>query len=203
MGGVAVAEAVAARYGAKMGVNAAARGSAYLAHARFVPTGAKVKLADFATKHGRPPCFVAGTPVLLDEKGASKNIEDLRGFMEVGDDCDHVLSRDQFDPDGPLTLQRVLEVHVRDAHIWNVYANNMAIGTTEEHPFYIVGRGWVSVNELREAFPSGGLTGGSKELPAARLADNNRSTAARSSASPAHERSRNACRSPAPSISKA
>lgn len=51
-------------------------------------------------------CFVAGTPI-QGQHGA-KAIETFKSFEEHGDDCDLIVSRNENEPDGVLTLRRVL-----------------------------------------------------------------------------------------------
>jgi hypothetical protein len=62
---------------------------------------------------------------------------------------DLLWSRDEFDPDGPLVLKRVLRRFVRTASIWHLGVSGQVLRTTGEHPFWVENRGaWVAVNEL-------------------------------------------------------
>ncbi len=97
-------------------------------------------------------CFVAGTGVLsgVDVNGCVyRNIEDI----EVGD---YVLSRDQHDPDDDLDYRRVTNVfrrtsdHLRILTIEGDDGNIEVIKTTDEHPFYVQGKGWVSASQLSD-----------------------------------------------------
>jgi hypothetical protein len=65
-------------------------------------------------------------------------------------------SRDEFDPDGPLVLKRVVQVFERLAVIWEVRAAGQVFRTTDEHPFAVASRGegdergvWVLARDLR------------------------------------------------------
>ena len=80
-----------------------------------------------------PTCFVAGTPLLTPN--GSKAIEDL---------CpgDYVLSRPERDIDGWPEPKEVEAVFVREAPVLWLTVSGRLFGTTEEHPFYVVGKGW-------------------------------------------------------------
>jgi hypothetical protein len=96
-------------------------------------------------------CFVAGTQVIIGQREdgsfITKDIEDI----EIGD---LVFSRDQYDPDDDLDLRAVTEVfrktsdHVRVLQIQDAEGNIETIRTTDEHPFYVEGRGWMGAGEL-------------------------------------------------------
>ena len=85
-------------------------------------------------------CFTAGTPLLTAE--GSKAIEQLK----VGD---LVLARDEFDPTGPVEPKLVEEVFVYESQVLYMTIGGQRIGTTSEHPFFVLGRGWVKASELR------------------------------------------------------
>jgi hypothetical protein len=84
-------------------------------------------------------CFVAGTPLLTP--AGDKPIEALRAG-------DLVLSRSQWDREGPVEAKRVEEVFVRTAAVWELQVGDRVIRTTAEHPFY-TRRGWACTKELR------------------------------------------------------
>ena len=88
---------------------------------------------DMAQPSG-PNCFAAGTP-LLTPSGA-KPIEQFRPG-------DLVLSRSEDAPDGPLEVQQVEAIFVRVALIWSMRVGGQVVRTTDEHPFYVLGKGWV------------------------------------------------------------
>ena len=92
-------------------------------------------------------CFVAGTP--LRTPAGSKPIEAFRSYEECGDDCDLVLSRNEFDPGGPIVARRVLRKFVRVSPVLNLHVGGRVIGTTAEHPFYVEDDGWRPAGELR------------------------------------------------------
>lgn len=86
-------------------------------------------------------CFVGGTKVQTND--GEKNIEDI----EVGD---MVLAKDQNDPDGELAYKEVKNLYrnKRD-DIIKLYVGEQAIETTDNHPFWVVGKGWVFADELQ------------------------------------------------------
>ncbi|MHB1425942.1 MAG: polymorphic toxin-type HINT domain-containing protein, partial [Gemmataceae bacterium] len=85
-------------------------------------------------------CFT-GDMLLLSREG-KKRAEAIR-------EGDLLWSRDEFDPDGPLVLKRVLRVFERTARIWHVRVPGQVLRTTVEHPFWVENRqSWLSVGEL-------------------------------------------------------
>ncbi|HZG18194.1 MAG TPA: polymorphic toxin-type HINT domain-containing protein [Candidatus Bathyarchaeia archaeon] len=83
-------------------------------------------------------CFTAGTKVLTDV--GEKNIEDI----EVGD---KVLAKD--DLTGEMAYKAVEWLYQRDVEVtYNISVGSEVITTTDEHPFWIVGRGWVEAKHL-------------------------------------------------------
>lgn len=85
-------------------------------------------------------CFPAGTPLLTPT--GDKAIEKFR----VGD---QVLSRSELDLNGELESKVVEEVFVRTARIVRLRVCGHEIATTAEHPFWVKGKGWQKVSELR------------------------------------------------------
>jgi RHS repeat-associated protein len=84
-------------------------------------------------------CFVAGTEIQTSE--GIKNIEDIK----VGD---WVLSDDPNTPGGVIYKQ-VLQTFAHDtARLVDIYINGEKITTTEEHPFWVQGVGWVAAKDL-------------------------------------------------------
>ncbi|MEQ1572304.1 MAG: Hint domain-containing protein, partial [Myxococcota bacterium] len=81
-------------------------------------------------------CFVAGTPVSVP--GGEVPIESL----EVGDE---VLAAE---PDGAVEVSRVVSRIFRtapvvvDVEVWT-RSGSSELTATEDHPFWVVGRGWV------------------------------------------------------------
>lgn len=86
-------------------------------------------------------CFTAGTKVLTDE--GEKNIEDI----EVGD---KVLAKDENNPDGELAYKEVTQLfrNQRD-DIIKLHVGEQIIETTDNHPFWVEGKGWVFADELQ------------------------------------------------------
>ncbi|WP_404559643.1 MULTISPECIES: polymorphic toxin-type HINT domain-containing protein [unclassified Paenibacillus] len=83
-------------------------------------------------------CFTAGTEVQTDE--GEKPIEDI----EVGD---RVLAKD--DETGEMAYKEVEWLFQRDVkETYNITVGGEIITTTDEHPFWIVGKGWVKSKDL-------------------------------------------------------
>ncbi|WP_235595688.1 TIGR04388 family protein [Leptospira weilii] len=85
-------------------------------------------------------CFTAGT--LVHTKTGVKKIEEI----QVGDE---VLSWDE--ESGEQEYHRVVKTFQRQANVVYtiVYSNGTQVETTDEHPFYIEGKGWVPAKDLR------------------------------------------------------
>ncbi|MBW7453040.1 polymorphic toxin-type HINT domain-containing protein [Paenibacillus sepulcri] len=84
-------------------------------------------------------CFTAGTKVLTDE--GEKPIEQI----EVGD---KVLAKD--DKTGEMAYKEVEWLFQRDVEeTYNITVGGEVITTTDEHPFCIVGKGWVESKNLK------------------------------------------------------
>lgn len=79
------------------------------------------------------PCFAAGTPLRTLE--GSKSIERFRKG-------DRLLSRSEWDPNGPVEEREVEEVFVRTGRILHLHAGGQVVRTTSEHPFWVKGQGW-------------------------------------------------------------
>ncbi len=98
-------------------------------------------------------CFEAGTQVIVgfDENGEAvpRNIEDIR-------EGDYVLAGDENDPSAPPTLRRVTQVFIKTTHELRVLSfvgadgfTTTTLNTTDEHPFFVVNRGWVRADQLQ------------------------------------------------------
>ena len=85
-------------------------------------------------------CFAAGTPLLTPD--GARPIEELC----VGD---LVLSRDEDDPEGPVAAKRVLNVFENYSPLLDLHVGGRAIRTTAEHPFWVVGLGWVAAQQIQ------------------------------------------------------
>jgi hypothetical protein len=86
-------------------------------------------------------CFTAGTKVLTDE--GEKNIEDI----EVGD---KVLAKDENNPDGELAYKEVTALHRNQRDdIIKLHVGEQVIETTDNHPFWVEGKGWLLADELQ------------------------------------------------------
>ena len=96
--------------------------------------------ADAAAKFKRDGCFVAGTPVWMGD-GTTKAIEQV----QVGDT---VLSKNE--KTGAIAAKKVLHTSVRH-DIWTrklTFDNGAVLETTDEHPLYVDGRGFVKAKEV-------------------------------------------------------
>jgi hypothetical protein len=85
-------------------------------------------------------CFAAGTPIRIP--GGSKAIE----LLVVGD---LVLCRDENDPNGPVVLRVVVNVFVSTGWLLWLRVNGQRIGTSSEHPFWVLGLGWTLAGQLQ------------------------------------------------------
>ncbi|WP_235941793.1 polymorphic toxin-type HINT domain-containing protein [Paenibacillus puerhi] len=86
-------------------------------------------------------CFTVGTKVQTDE--GEKNIEDI----EVGD---KVLAKSEYDSNGELAYKEVTALYrnQRDDTI-KLHVGEQIIETTDNHPFWVEGKGWVFADELQ------------------------------------------------------
>jgi hypothetical protein len=87
-------------------------------------------------------CFIAGTKVLTDE--GEKNIEDI----EVGD---KVLSKDE--ETGEQDYKEVVALHRNEKETtYKLSVGNQIIETTDNHPFWVDGKGWVLAVDLKVGY---------------------------------------------------
>ena len=59
------------------------------------------------------------------------------------------MSRDEQDPSGPLAWKKVEETFERVGLVLELEVGGRTIGTTAEHPFYVLGKGWTAAGELK------------------------------------------------------
>jgi hypothetical protein len=86
-------------------------------------------------------CFVGGTKVQTDDE--EKNIEDI----EVGD---MVLAKDENNPEGELAYKEVMGLYRNQRDdIIKLYVGEQVIETTDNHPFWVKGKGWIFADELQ------------------------------------------------------
>ncbi|WP_254659952.1 polymorphic toxin-type HINT domain-containing protein, partial [Paenibacillus sp. KS1] len=105
--------------------------------AKIIKAGTKVSKAA-AKVLAKCNCFTAGTRVLTDE--GEKPIEEI----EVGD---KVLAKD--DETGEMAYKEVEWLFQRDVEeTYNITVGGEIITTTDEHPFWIIGKGWVESKNL-------------------------------------------------------
>ncbi|MEQ7053036.1 polymorphic toxin-type HINT domain-containing protein, partial [Paenibacillaceae sp. P-4] len=105
--------------------------------AKLIKAGNKISKAT-AKVLAKCNCFTAGTKVLTDE--GEKPIEEI----EVGD---KVLAK--YDETGEMAYKEVEWLFQRDVEeTYNITVGGEVITTTDEHPFWIVGKGWVEAQNL-------------------------------------------------------
>lgn len=81
-------------------------------------------------------------PTPLRTPDGWRNIEDIvAGAL--------VLARDEFDLEGAVEAKVVEEVFRREGLLTRLRINGRDILTTDEHPFFVAGRGWVPCNQLQ------------------------------------------------------
>ncbi|NMO98280.1 pretoxin [Paenibacillus lemnae] len=86
-------------------------------------------------------CFTAGTQVLTDE--GEKPIEEI----EVGD---KVLAKSEYDSNGELAYKEVTALYRNQRDdIIKLHVGEQIIETTDNHPFWVEGKGWIFADELR------------------------------------------------------
>lgn len=116
----------------------------------FTP-GKVLKPLKFVKKINPCNCFTADTKVLTDE--GEKPIEDI----EVGD---KVLAKS--DETGEVAYKEVVGLFQKQAdEIYKVYIGDEVIEATAEHPFWLDGKGWTEVKDLKVGdllVTSGGAT---------------------------------------------
>jgi hypothetical protein len=71
-----------------------------------------------------------------------RSIEDFRPG-------DRILSRSESNPEGELEVKMVEEVFQATSGIFQLRVNGHVIRTTEEHPFFVYNKGWVSPSEMQ------------------------------------------------------
>ncbi len=84
-------------------------------------------------------CFAAGTPLLTPV--GSRPIEELQID-------DLVLSRDEYNPEGPVVARRVVKLFQNYSPLLDVHVGRHAIRTTAEHPFWVIGKGWTDAHQI-------------------------------------------------------
>jgi Pretoxin HINT domain len=134
----------ATRAGVGEAEGAVAKATATVEQAEAAEAGALAKPADLEAANNRlkilqDMCFAAGTPLLTPE--GSKYIEDFR----VGD---LILSRAEDDPEAPVMARRVLNLFQNYSPLLDLHVGGRVIRTTAEHPFWVVGKGWVLAHQI-------------------------------------------------------
>lgn len=84
-------------------------------------------------------CFAAGTPLLTPD--GEKRIEDFKPG-------DWILSAPEDDASAPAEAQQVEEVFTAEAELLELRVDGRRIRTTDEHPFFVQGKGWTSAKDL-------------------------------------------------------
>jgi RHS repeat-associated protein len=98
------------------------------------------KMKSFVRAPGNIACFTAGTPV--STKDGQKTIEEIKPG-------DYVWSENP--ETGEKALKQVVKTFTHEKYaLIHVYANDTIIETTEEHPFWVEGKGWTAASELND-----------------------------------------------------
>jgi hypothetical protein len=84
-------------------------------------------------------CFAAGTPVLTPQ--GARPIEELKPG-------DLVLARDENNVEGQPQFKRVEKLHHNESEILELLVQGRLIRTTQTHPFFVKGKGWLPAGEL-------------------------------------------------------
>ena len=121
VGGELAAEVIASRLGAKFG----AKGGKFLDR-KF-------------HERGWTPCFPAGTR--LKTPTGWKSVEEFR----VGDE---IVSRAEYRPESANSVRKVTRLLTRSGRVLTLRLQGREIETTHEHPYWVVGKGWVTANAL-------------------------------------------------------
>ncbi|HQR43445.1 MAG TPA: polymorphic toxin-type HINT domain-containing protein, partial [Gemmatales bacterium] len=85
-------------------------------------------------------CFVEGT--MIQTPLGNQRIETLKRG-------DEVMTRDENTPESPWQVGKVSDIINRVSPIWKLTVNGKDILTTAEHPFWVIGKGWVGANQIR------------------------------------------------------
>jgi hypothetical protein len=93
-------------------------------------------------------CFTADTPIQARRDG--KQVELRFDQLREGDE---VLSCAENEPQGPVQWRRVEEIFVRTSNVLNLHVGCQVIRTTAEHPFYVLGKGWIPAGLLEPGDP--------------------------------------------------
>jgi serpin B len=85
-------------------------------------------------------CFAAGTPVLTPD--GEIPIEQIKAG-------DYVVSKDESDVGGKVERKPVEATFRRYAELIQLHVGGQTIRATSEHPFFVQGKGWTPLGELR------------------------------------------------------
>ena len=79
-------------------------------------------------------------------------VRTLRGFVRFDalQDDDQLASCHENDPFGIVEFMKIDAIFENYLPIWNIHVNDKVIRTTEEHPFYVWGKGWVATKDLEK-----------------------------------------------------
>jgi hypothetical protein len=122
------------------GLNKAA---SWLVHGQLSKVSKKLHdgVAGVLNKIGFQVCFAAETP--MRTAWGSVRADEVRAGMEL-------LSRDEYNPEGPVEPKVVEEVFVREGLICTLKVMGQTIRSTDEHLFFVRDKGWTPLNQIHE-----------------------------------------------------
>ncbi len=119
--------------------------------------------AKIGKRRSGQPCFPAGT--MLKTHDGWKAIEEFRAG-------DEIVSRPEHRPEAANTVRKVTRLLTRSGQVLDLWVQGRRIETTNEHPYWVVGKGWKTANTLQvgDIF----LTSDNRQVVLERIEDHNR-----------------------------
>jgi len=127
---------------------------------------------EYEDELGQPATLTAkGFAHLAGESSTALQLRILRYLtqsIETLQPGQAVLTRDEHNPDGTLLLRHIEETFIRTAYHLQIVTIRSSTGieqtlhTTAEHPFYVLGKGWIDCGDIKPGDqlqePNGGLS---------------------------------------------